>query len=165
MACYCRGLLHARPSYLGDVPGHDFGAPLVNRRAVSRGRYEYTRAVSAAALLGTRISSLQPESSPALGAAGGTFALSDGFGLPQSLSVATSSDTVYQGVSGFSVLAAGTFVDTDGAIESDGSLLATRIALEDPLAVQVEIGRCYTPRLPSLLLCFGDNSSEALAWM
>jgi hypothetical protein len=98
-------------------------------------------------------------------AAGGTFALSDGFGLPQSLSVATSSDTVYQGVSGFSALAAGTFVDTDGAIESDGSLLATRIAVEDPLAVQVQIGRCYTPRLPSLLLCFGHNSSKALAWM
>ncbi|MGA2920800.1 MAG: DUF5666 domain-containing protein [Candidatus Sulfotelmatobacter sp.] len=68
--------------------------------------------------------------------------------MPRSLAVATSSATVYQGVSRFSALAAGTFVDMDGAIQSDGSLLATRIAVEDPLAVQVQIGRCYaTPSL------------------
>ena len=64
---------------------------------------------------------------------------------------------MYQRVSGFSALAAGTFVDTDGAVPSDGSLLATRMALEDPLAVQVQIGGCYTPRLPSLLLCWGQQ--------
>jgi hypothetical protein len=47
---------------------------------------------------------------------------------------------VYQGVSRFSALAAGTFVDMDGAIQSDGSLLATRIAVEDPLADLSQLG-------------------------
>jgi hypothetical protein len=38
---------------------------------------------------------------------------------------------VYQGISGFSTLAVGTFVDLDGAIQPDGSVLASRIAVED----------------------------------
>ncbi len=56
-------------------------------------------------------------------------------GLP--VSVQSNSNTVYQGISGFSALAAGTFVNMDGAIQSDGSLVATRIAVEDPSAVDV----------------------------
>ncbi|MGB8061032.1 MAG: DUF5666 domain-containing protein [Candidatus Sulfotelmatobacter sp.] len=56
-------------------------------------------------------------------------------GLP--VSVQFDSNTVYQGISGFSALTAGTFVNMDGAIQSDGSLLAKRIEVEDPSAVYV----------------------------
>jgi len=47
------------------------------------------------------------------------------------LSVNTNDNTVYQGINGFSLLTVGTFVDMDAAIQSDGSELATRIAVED----------------------------------
>jgi hypothetical protein len=53
------------------------------------------------------------------------------------LSVNSGSTTVYQGISNFSALAVGTFVDLDGAIQSDGSLGATRIAVEDSSAGDV----------------------------
>jgi hypothetical protein len=56
-------------------------------------------------------------------------------GLP--VSVQSDSNTIYQGISGFPALTAGTFVNMDGAIQSDGSVLATRIAVEDPSAVYV----------------------------
>ena len=56
-------------------------------------------------------------------------------GLP--VPVQSDSNTIYQGISGASALTAGTFVNIDGAIQSDGSLLATRIAVEDPSAVYV----------------------------
>ena len=56
-------------------------------------------------------------------------------GLP--VSVQLDSNTMYQGISGLSALTVGTFVNMDGAIQSDGSLLATRIAVEDPSAVYV----------------------------
>jgi hypothetical protein len=56
-----------------------------------------------------------------------TLVLVDG----QTLSVNSNGSTVYQGVNGFSALTAGTFVDMDAAIQSDGSQLATRIAVED----------------------------------
>ncbi len=53
------------------------------------------------------------------------------------LSVSSDSNTMYQGISGFSALAVGTFIDMDGAIQSDGSVLATRVAVEDPSAGDV----------------------------
>lgn len=56
-----------------------------------------------------------------------TLVLADG----QTLSVNPNTSTVYQGINGFSALTAGTFVDMDAAIQSDGSQLATRIAVED----------------------------------
>jgi hypothetical protein len=59
---------------------------------------------------------------------------------PETLSVAANSATVYQGINDFSALAVGTFVDMDVAIQSDGSLLATRIAVEDPGATNVLTG-------------------------
>jgi len=59
---------------------------------------------------------------------------------PRPLSVSSNSNTLYHGLSGFSALALGTFVDMDGAIQSDGSLLATRIAVEDPSAADVVRG-------------------------
>ena len=49
----------------------------------------------------------------------------------QTLSVNSNDSTVYQGISGFSALTVGTFVDMDAAIQEDGSQLATRIAVED----------------------------------
>lgn len=58
-------------------------------------------------------------------------------GAPLPVSVQSDSNTVYQGISGFSALAVGTFVNMDGALQSDGSLLATRIAVEDPSAAAV----------------------------
>jgi hypothetical protein len=45
--------------------------------------------------------------------------------------VSTASNTVFQGISGASQLAAGLPVDMDVAIQADGSLLATRVAVYD----------------------------------
>jgi hypothetical protein len=56
-----------------------------------------------------------------------TLVLADG----QTLYVKSNDSTVYQGVSGFSALTAGMFVDMDAAIQWDGSQLATRIAVVD----------------------------------
>jgi hypothetical protein len=46
--------------------------------------------------------------------------------------VSTGSNTVFQGITGASELAAGIPVDMDVAIQMDGSLLATRVAVYDP---------------------------------
>jgi len=74
----------------------------------------------------------------AMGTTGSSFTLSlpsaEG---PRTLSISSSNNTEYQGVGNFSALAAGTFVDMDGAIQADGSLLATRIAVEDSSAADV----------------------------
>jgi hypothetical protein len=59
---------------------------------------------------------------------------------PETLSIATNSATVYQGIHDFSMLAVGTFIDMDAATQSDGSLVATRIAVEDPGATNVMTG-------------------------
>lgn len=58
----------------------------------------------------------------------------------KTLAVAASTSTTYQGISGFSALAAGAFLDMDGTIQPDGSLLATRIEVDDPTAVDVQTG-------------------------
>ncbi|HTW59607.1 MAG TPA: DUF5666 domain-containing protein [Terriglobales bacterium] len=58
----------------------------------------------------------------------------------RSLAASSNSATVFQGVSGVSALSPGTFLNVDGAIQSDGSLLATRIALEDPSAINDSSG-------------------------
>ena len=47
------------------------------------------------------------------------------------LSVTTGGSTVYQGVSGQSALVAGMPIEMDTAIQGDGSLLATRVEVED----------------------------------
>jgi hypothetical protein len=77
-----------------------------------------------------------------LGTTGSTLTLSvaeGNFGT-RTLSATSDSSTVFQGVSGFSALAPGLFLDVDGAIQSDGSLLATRIAVEDPSAINQSSG-------------------------
>jgi hypothetical protein len=62
-------------------------------------------------------------------AAGSSFnlVLADG----QTLKVNSKSSTLYQGVGGLPALAAGGFVNMDAALQSDGSQLATRVAVED----------------------------------
>jgi len=74
----------------------------------------------------------------ALGTSGNgfTLAIPDVEGS-KPLSVTSNSNTMYQGISGNSALTVGTFVDMDGAVQPDGSLLATRIAVKDPSAADV----------------------------
>jgi Domain of unknown function (DUF5666) len=55
-------------------------------------------------------------------------------------SVTTNSGTVFQGISGLSQLTPGIFVDMDLAAQPDGSLVATRVAVQDPNAVDVVAG-------------------------
>jgi hypothetical protein len=64
-----------------------------------------------------------------LNTAGNDFVLTLADG--QTFPFKTNGSTLYQGVSGLSALTAGTFIDMDAAIQSDGSQLATRIAVED----------------------------------
>jgi hypothetical protein len=56
------------------------------------------------------------------------------------LSLNTSSRTVYQGVPGFSALVAGMAVDLDVALQTEGTLLATRVTVEDPTNVSLWSG-------------------------
>ena len=74
----------------------------------------------------------------ALGTDGNSFTLvlPDSQGT-RSISVSSNASTAYQGISGFSALGVGTFVDMDGAIQPDGTVLATRIAVEDPAAADM----------------------------
>ena len=72
-------------------------------------------------------------------AAGSSFTLTL-FEGTRNLSVSTNSSTSYEGISGFSAIAVGTFVNMDGTILPDGSLMGTRIAVQDPSAVQVQVG-------------------------
>ncbi len=58
----------------------------------------------------------------------------------RTLSASFNSASVFQGVSGASALAPGMFVNLDGAIQSDGSLLATRIEVEGSSAVNDSSG-------------------------
>jgi hypothetical protein len=62
----------------------------------------------------------------------------------RTVSASFNSQTVLQGISGTSALSAGMFLNLDGAIQSDGSLLATRIAVEDPTAVNEFSGPVMT---------------------
>jgi hypothetical protein len=54
--------------------------------------------------------------------------------------VATNTSTVYQGVGNFSALAAGMIANLDLTLQSDGSLLAARIEVDDPAATNVLTG-------------------------
>jgi hypothetical protein len=51
------------------------------------------------------------------------------------LTLVSNTGTVFQGIAGFSALAANMLFNFDAAIQSDGSLLATRIEVPDPMAV------------------------------
>jgi hypothetical protein len=54
--------------------------------------------------------------------------------------VATNPSTIYQGIGNFSALAAGMIANVDLTVQSDGSLLATRIEVDDPNATNVLTG-------------------------
>lgn len=58
--------------------------------------------------------------------------------------IVTNASTVYQGVNNFSDLAAGMFVNFDLALQGDGSILATRVEVDDPSASNVMIGPLVT---------------------
>jgi hypothetical protein len=75
------------------------------------------------------------------GGNGFTLSVPEGQFATRTLSVRSNSTTVFQqAVSSFSSLSAGMFVNMDGGLQSDGSLLATRIAVEDPSAINVLTG-------------------------
>lgn len=57
-----------------------------------------------------------------------------------SVHIVVNSTTAWQGVSAFADLQEGTFVDLDGAIQGDGSIAATRVAIADLAAVNVQRG-------------------------
>lgn len=58
----------------------------------------------------------------------------------RTLSASFNGATVFQGVGGASALAVGMFVNLDGGIQPDGSLLATRIAVENSAAANDSSG-------------------------
>jgi hypothetical protein len=57
-----------------------------------------------------------------------------------SLKVSIDNGTALQGIDGLASLAIGMFVNLDGAIQADGSVHATRVAVADPVAVDVRTG-------------------------
>ena len=73
-----------------------------------------------------------------IAATGNTFDLTtpDGF----TLTVNSGPGTVFQGVNAFSAVSVGMFADTDLQLQVDGSLLATRIAVQDTAAKEIIIG-------------------------
>jgi len=73
-----------------------------------------------------------------LDASGGSIALSMPDGM--TLTIRANSSTAFQGIGSFGELTAGMFVDMDATIQSDGSLLATRINVEDRTARDVFAG-------------------------
>jgi Domain of unknown function (DUF5666) len=58
----------------------------------------------------------------------------------ETFAIATNASTVYQGIGNFSGLATGMIANLDVALQSDGSLLATRIEVDDPSATNVLTG-------------------------
>jgi hypothetical protein len=77
--------------------------------------------------------------------------------------VNSASTTAYQGINNFSDLAVGTFVNLDGAIQSDGSLAATRIAVEDTSATTVVTGPLlFVSKIEPALTLWGRQQQGAL---
>ena len=69
-----------------------------------------------------------------VGADGKTFTAQTG-NTGATLTIASNTTTVFQGISGFSALAPNLLFSFDAAIQSDGSLLATRVEVDEPTAV------------------------------
>ncbi len=61
------------------------------------------------------------------------------------LTVIANASTEFQGISGFSALTSNLLFSFDGGIQSDGSLLATRIEVDDPTAVAGVVGPFTLP--------------------
>jgi hypothetical protein len=58
----------------------------------------------------------------------------------RTVTISANDNTVYYGIGNFSGLQAGSFVDLDGAIQSDGSIAASRISVHDSTALNVLFG-------------------------
>ncbi len=91
------------------------------------------------------------------------FSVTEGYNpnSPSTLSVqniTVNSSTVYQGIRGLSAVTEGTFVDMDLVAQPDGSLIATRVAVQDPNAVDTAEGPLVfvTNEVPSFFL-FGQQ--------
>jgi hypothetical protein len=83
----------------------------------------------------------------------------------QSLSVNTGAQTIYQGISGFSALSVGMFLDMDVAIRADGSQHATRIEVEDTDTANQSVSTGPLLRIPSgqpILYAFGRQNQGFL---
>jgi hypothetical protein len=95
-------------------------------------------------------------SSLTLTVAGGQFGT-------RTLSASSNSATLFQGVSGGSALSPGTFLIMDGAIQSDGTLLATRIAVEDSTAINESSGPViFVGNLVPVLTLYGRTELGTL---
>jgi hypothetical protein len=66
-----------------------------------------------------------------------------------SLTLSTNTSTTFQGIAAFSSLSANLLVHFDAAIQSDGSLLATRVEVADVAAPQESIGPYSIPAGPT----------------
>lgn len=82
----------------------------------------------------------------------------------RTVTASANSATVFQGISGVSALAAGMFVSMDGALQADGSLLATRIEVEDPSALNLYTGPLISVDnlAPDLLMLYGRTEMGPL---
>ena len=92
-----------------------------------------------------------------------TLTIAGGSYGTRTLSMTSNSATVFQGVSGVSALSPGMFVDVDGAIQADASLLATRIEVTDPSAVNESSGPLmFVDTLIPVLELYGRTELGAL---
>jgi len=81
----------------------------------------------------------------------------------RSLCASANSGASVQGISGASALSSGMFLDVDGVIQSDGSLLATRIEVENPSAVNMSTGPIMqVDALVPVLLLYGRTEMGPL---
>jgi hypothetical protein len=76
----------------------------------------------------------------------------------RTLATSSNSTTVFQGVSGAPALSPGMLLNVDGAIQSDGSLLATRIEVEDSSAINDSSGPVlFVDSAVPVLTLYGRN--------
>jgi hypothetical protein len=81
------------------------------------------------------------------------------------LSLAVNAATLYQGVGGLASLSASMFADVDAVLQSDGSLLATRVEVRDPAALNTMTGPVITlsPLVPELLIYGRQEQGDDLS--
>jgi hypothetical protein len=93
-----------------------------------------------------------------------SLSVSEGPYGTRTVQVNAGSATVFQGITNFSALASGMFVNMDGALQPDGTLAAMRIAVEDPSAVNMFTGPLLqvTSEVP-VLLVYGRQEQGPLA--
>ncbi len=111
-----------------------------------------------------KVSGLQAEVA-SVGTAGSSLTLTIAGGPfgTRTLSTSSNNATVFQNVSGASALSPGMFLNVDGAIQSDGSLLATRIALEDSSAINESSGPLmFVDNVVPVLVLYGRTELGSL---